>query len=302
MRIHSTFMGRQSVLPISFLSIILGLTGCQRTSEPVINKDATVYTRVVQTSELFEGLSYPAHAASRVNTHILAEIDGIVASVDVKLGSRVQSKQSLIVLSHTDPVYQYTPVQVLSPISGSVSSIDVNVGSHVVHGQTLISVMDPSQIELVLELPVQDLPLIKKGTRGEFRIAEEDLPLPIVVQGTSPTIDANTGTARAQLGLLEPKKTTLSPGVQGHVSFKVNVHQGISISDNAIIYKGSDPFVRLVKNGKITLSSVRLGKRQRGMTEVIRGVLPQDEVVERSSRFVAEGEKVKVDRDSNQKQ
>jgi len=91
------------------------------------------------------------------------------------------------------------------------------------------------------------------------------------------------------------------PGSIARVTFKANVRQGISISDTAITYRGKDPFVRVVTNGKAKLVAVVLGRKQAGTVEILKGLKPGDDVVERTSKFVADGESVEV-QDPNSKQ
>src|SRR5262249_47030293 len=77
---------------------------------------AVVFGKAVQSTELFEVLSYPARVVPKVNSTVLAEVDGVVTRIHAPLGQSVGRRQKLITISHTDPVYQYAPVTILSPI------------------------------------------------------------------------------------------------------------------------------------------------------------------------------------------
>jgi HlyD family secretion protein len=119
------------------------------------------------------------------------------------------------------------------------------------------------------------------------------------VAGVSPFVDPSTGTALAQLDVLEQSKKVkslaLAPGLQGQVLFRANPRQGYQIPDTAVIYKGQDSFIRIVQDKKIKFIPISLGKKQRGLFEVLKGPSPQMHLVERSSRFVAEGETVALE-------
>ena len=54
------------------------------------------------------------------------------------------------------------------------------------------------------------------------------------------------------------------------------------------------PYVRLIKAGKANLTPVVLGRKQAGIVEILKGLKNGDQVVERTSGFVAEGEQVDV--------
>jgi multidrug efflux pump subunit AcrA (membrane-fusion protein) len=87
----------------------------------------------------------------------------------------------------------------------------------------------------------------------------------------------------------------MNPGIQGQVSFKVNRHEGFSVPDTAVIYQGKDTFVRIVDQNKVKLVPVVLGKKQRGNIEITKGLSPDVTLVERSSRFVSDGETVTIE-------
>jgi len=272
--------------------IVIALGGCVPAGTQEAPKSASVTVKKVQSEPLFDLLNYPARVNSRVNASILSESNGIITRVLVNLGQKVGARQVLMVLSHTDPVYQYAPVQIVAPIEGIVSAIEVTQGSHVVSGQKLAAVINPSQLEIQVQIPAQDLAIIKKGMSGEFKIQGQEAVLQVQVLGVSPFVDPNTGTALAQLNIVSKLHPVLSPGIQGQVSFQTNLHRGFAIPDSALIYKGADPFVRVLEDHKIKQIPVVLGTKQSGKVEILKGLHEGQDLVERASRFVADGEAV----------
>ena len=129
---------------------------------------------------------------------------------------------------------------------------------------------------------------------GDLKIPGTPTSISIRVSGISPFVDPATGTALAQLDFFH-KDHILSPGVQGQVSFKANEHSGFLIPDSAVVYKGKDSFIRLIENQKIKQVQVVLGLKQRGNVEVLKGLSENAELVERASRFVADGEAVTIE-------
>jgi membrane fusion protein (multidrug efflux system) len=253
---------------------------------------AVVFTKKVSSEQIYDSLTYPARASAKVNATILSESNGIISQMAATLGQKVRVGQIIMVLRHTDPVYQYAPVKILAPLSGIVSSIDVTPGSHVIEGQALAAVINPSEIEILVEIPAQDLSSIKKGTNGLLTTSVEGELLKVEVLGVSPLVKPGTGTASAKLRILPPQGKTLAPGMQGQVSFKTDLHSGFLIPNNAIVYRGKVTFVNLVESKKIKQVSVELGKRHRDCVEILKGLYENAELVERSSRSVADGETI----------
>lgn len=254
---------------------------------------ATVLVKKAIKGELFDRLSYPARIVSKVNTTLRSEIDGIVGKVVSPLGSRVRKGQVILSVRHTDPVYEYAPFVVRAPVAGVVSSVPVSEGSQVIKGQELATVVDPSHVHALIEVPAADLTYMQKGLKGTLSAASQQpgaVEVPVRVKGVSAWVDPTSGTASAELEIEKPA----TPGVMGEAYFKVNLRQGISLPETSLVYKGKEPFVRLVQEGKIKKVAVTLGRRSRDNIEILQGVPEGADVVERASRFVADGESVTI--------
>jgi multidrug efflux pump subunit AcrA (membrane-fusion protein) len=260
-------------------------------------KPAIVFTSVLKQIELFDQLSYPGRVVSKVNTTVLSEADGVVSRIFAPLGKSVRRRERVLEITHTDPVYQYAPVMMTSPVSGVVSSVQVTEGTQVAKGQPLATITDPAQIRLIVEVPSPDLPYVHPGTLGEFRLDPQSAPLAARITGVSPFVDPSTGTASCELELAGKDASQLRPGQVGQIAFKAGAHQGIQIPDYAIVYKGGKTFVRLLDGGKAKQVAVTLGHKQRGQVELLSGAAEKAVLIERASRFVADGEAVTVEGD-----
>ena len=156
-----------------------------------------------------------------------------------------------------------------------------------------MTVTDPNQLRVVIEVAAADLHSVVPGLKGELTIPGLAAPLIAQVRGVSPSIDPMLGTASCELQVLDAKQ--IVSGMVGRVQFKVNERQGYMVPDYAIVYRGESTFVRLVKDGKANKFPVKLGERRQGQVEILNGLKPGDEIVDRASRFVTEGESVKID-------
>lgn len=271
------------------------LSTCLGYASPAPVATAIVFGKAAQLTEISDELSYPARVTPKVNTTVMAESDGVISQVPTILGQRVKRGDTLLVITHTDPVYKYAPMKVLSPISGVISSIEVTEGAQVNKGQKLSSVTDPKKLRIVVETPAEDLDSLKRGMMGEFKITGRAETVPVRLQGVSPFVDPSTGTATSEFEIA-PKSATLAPGIVGRITLKVHQRKGIQIPEYAVTYRNQSPFARIFEGGKVRFSALQIGKKQDGLVEVLKGLRENDIVVQRSSRFVAEGETVELDK------
>lgn len=263
---------------------------------------AVVSVRKVSATELFDLLSFPARITPRINTNLLSETDGIVTQILAPLGQRVSKGQKILSIRHTDPVYQYAPAAVVAPVAGVVSALEVTEGTQVERGQRVASVTDPNRVSIQVEVPALDLRLLSKGMSGEFRVSGREQVVPVRIRGVSPFVDPGTGTATCEIEIdskADPsaQTTIIMPGVVGRVAFKANKRKGFQIPDHAISYKNDEPFARVVEEGKAKRVAVKLGVKQQGLVEILEGLKENQMLVERASRFVADGEAVTVQGD-----
>ena len=264
-----------------------------------IPKKPVVFVNPVKLTELSETLTYPARVEPRIRASVVAENDGVVSRIIAPLGRTVRAGAPILVIRNTDPVYQYAPMNVTSPVAGVVSRVEVTEGSRVARGDKLVMVTDPDQVRVVVEVTAQDVSSIKPGLQAQLKVpgqAESEPGLKVRVRGISPFVDPATGTASCELELdKNAKKSSLPPlGVIGRVLFQVNVRKGVSIPDAAITYRGKEPIVRVVSEGKSKLRSVQVGRKESGLVEILRGLKAGDQLIERTSGFVADGEDVEV--------
>lgn len=263
--------------------------------EPEPMRAPTVITETLKASPLFDILTYPARIVPKINATLLSEVDGIVLRVFAPLGASVTRNQKVLTIQHTDPVYEYAPVTVTAPVTGIVGQVEVSEGAHVNKGQKLATITDPGKILFQVEVAGFDLPAILSGLHGELKIPGQDKLVTIKVVGVSPFVDPGTGTATAELSLVEKNpKFLLPPGLVGRVSFKVRDHLGLQIPESAIVYKGRETLVRIVENKKSRMVTVRVGQSRRGVVEILDGLKDGNTVVVRASTYIANGEEVTV--------
>ena len=264
---------------------------------PIPVEKPVVITQKLKSQDLADALSYPARVVPLASASVLSDGDGMIKTIHVLLGQKVKRGQALVTLIHTDPVFQYTPLIVRAPVAGVISAIEVNEGSQLNHGQLVAVVTDLSRMKIIVEVPAQDLRYLRAGMAGEFQLQGQEKPEAVKIKGLSGVVDPATGTAPCELVRLnaDDKDSPAFAGVLGRVLLRANQHRGILIPEHALLFRGSDPFVRVLESGKAKRLAVKLGSRQRGSVEILEGLKEGATLIERSNKFVSDGEEVTVE-------
>ena len=297
----------QVLLGVALLSFGFSLSSCKWRESKLEPKAETppkpfVTAFRANTQEIFHLSYYPARVTSEVESAIPSEIDGVVSALHVRLGQRVSKGQKLAELSHTDPIYHYAPLMVMAPVDGMVSSILVSQGSYVARAGALLGVTDPDRIRLEIEVPAGDLPSLSNGMKGEFQIQGHRVPLDVKIGDFSPSIDRVTGTSTVRLKIDSkyiPPNSRLVLGTLGKVSFKSDLHQGILIPLSAIMYRADDTWARKLEDRKVKAVKINVGKKQRGFAEILDGINTGDVIIDRTSRFLGDGEEVQIENEKD---
>lgn len=253
---------------------------------------AKVFVIEAKIEELSEELSYPSTVDSRVNANILASGDGVITELPLTIGAPVTARSVIAKIKKIDPGYEYAPQKITSSVSGFLSAYKVSIGSQVERGSIVAQLTDPKQLKISIEVAPDDRDKIRPGLIGQFITKAHSSPVSVKVIGVSPQMNPLTGTASAELDILGAEKPL--PGTVGFVSFKVNVRKGLRVPETAIKYKENAAFVRVIKDNVAKQVPVVLGVKSGGQAEVISGLISGDQVVERASSFVEDGEKVEV--------
>lgn len=244
------------------------------------------------TNSRFESrLKYPVKVEPLVNATVLAESDGVVTRLP-QVGAQVKRKSALVRIQQMDPVYTFAPFSVLAPVDGQVSEIFVSEGTQINRGQRLLTITDPTKTRLVAEITAEDLSLFKLGQRGVLK--DNSLgEIPVEVVGVSPLINPATGTATCVLKTLE--KIPLIPGSVSQVEFRFEGKEALYVPKASVLYKGLEPYLRLIEGDRVRHQTIKLGSEKNEVVEVIEGLSSSQEIVVRSSSFLASGQSFEVE-------
>lgn len=257
-------------------------------SKPIVTAE------IVAKVALFDEITYPAQVSSQINANVLAEIDGVVLEILQPIGATVHVGTPILSIKNTDPVYEYVPVIVMSNLAGVISSQDISVGSMVRKGQVIAAITDPTKLILKVEVTARDLRFMSRGLEGQYAQSGLEKSVPFKIKGISPLIDAATGTATVELASTHADAKKLAVGSIGKLTFKTNSRKGIVVPEQALVYRGADIFVRVIANEKAMFKKVAIGTTRRGVVELSSGLNEGEQIITRTSVFVAEGQDVTV--------
>jgi hypothetical protein len=150
---------------------------------------------------------------------------------------------------------------------------------------------------VTVEIPGGDLSKISKDAKVTFTSSASDAGAPVHFEGISPLVSSVTGTATANLSF-NAKKVAFNAGTIGKVQITLKGESSIRVAEQAIVYKGADPFVRVLDGDVAKYRAVVLGIRQAGQVQVKKGLAVNDTVIERASKYVPENKKVQIEEKS----
>ena len=259
-----------------------------------------VFVFTLNKTQVSDDLRYPAVVQAKNESIVLSETDGVVEKINVSLGQKVRKGQTLLYLKNSDPVYQYAAFPMRAAIDGVVARIEVRQGSSVIRGQRLGLVSDPTKLIARVEVPSNDVPLLRRGQKGTFRANNSSEDLAVEVIGLSPAVDPKTGTASAELNFIKSGNkeffAQMHSGILGEIHLSANTRDVYLIPATSVLYREGKTWVRIVdENKKILRKEITLGPRTEQSFEVsgkdLSGGLT---IVERTSRFLADGDEVEI--------
>jgi hypothetical protein len=174
-------------------------------------------------------------------------------------------------------------VKLEAPIAGFISKVNLVQGQPVSTEDALIEILDLSTVEAVAEVPQHLAAKLKPGQEAHLRLrALPDQVFTAKLAHIAVEAEASAGTLEAAFHLPNPDHV-LRPGMK--VEFHIIVNRRdhvISIPRNAIQGDPGQRFVYVkdyeLKNAFVK-APVILGAQNDRFVEVIRGLLPGDEVV-----------------------
>lgn len=224
--------------------------------------------------------------------------EGIISHCQVTLGKSVKKGEQLCSINNDNPTATYLPFTVTAPVDGVIGELKVSIGNRISKGEVIATIVRPSQVRVEIEVPVADAQLIKNGSLADWVSNEKngEAPKQLKVVGISPLPDPITRTVRIELAV--QNKENLGPsGTIGKVTFNLNKREGIEIAEEALQYRGTEPFLRTIQEGKIIWQPVGVGRIQSGKAEITKGIAIGATIVIASPKYLVDGDEVTVQKE-----
>jgi RND family efflux transporter MFP subunit len=186
--------------------------------------------------------------------------------------------------------------EIRAPFDGQISSLAVEIGERVMPGSPLLSVLDPSTIEIPIELPISQRDLIKIG--ASCRMSLESRPDVIwigAVRRISPSASERMRTFQAYVVVSNRDQDyKLMPG-----SFVRADLDGPTLSDVILIPRGSvhQGRVFIHADGKAWEREVRVDRHLRDMS-VVNGLNPGEFVITSNLDALFDGVRIRIRSDN----
>lgn len=181
---------------------------------------------------------------------------------------------------------------VLAPAAGTVTDVRFKAGEVPNVGATLFTVAKLDQVILKLDVTTQDIGLFKKGAEATISLNGETLHGKVSMVPLA--ADSKTRFFPVEI-TFQNKGRKLLPGMFVTASIHARTVKGVSIPNDAVIYKDGVNFAWIVDSeGKAKRKIIRLGIVGNTTTQILSGIEAGDKVITEGVSKVNDGDKVLI--------
>lgn len=180
---------------------------------------------------------------------------------------------------------QGSRVTVRAPSNGVVMSIRVAAGATVAPGgEALLELGDPSDLQVVAQVPESDLARVAVGQNAEVDLPALAARIAARVENFNPRVDPESRRAQVYLALAK-RIDGLRAGMLAQVALRIGAEKGISVPVSAVLIKSGKRRVVYVErpDGIFEAREVKTGRTQDGRVVILQGLTAGDKVVVRGA-------------------
>jgi RND family efflux transporter MFP subunit len=173
---------------------------------------------------------------------------------------------------------QFADCNVYSPFDGIVQQRRASIGEFLQTGTPLLVVADVDPLRLRLEIPERESLPIRAGQPVRVTIGQSSNVYTAEIARVSPMLSQSNRMLAVEADV--PSRPELRPGLFAQASIIVSKEDlALSVPESAIaVFVGLEK-VFIVQNGKALEKSVRTGRRNAGVVEILSGVKSGDRVI-----------------------
>lgn len=182
---------------------------------------------------------------------------------------------------------------VRAPFAGRVGERLVDPGDFARKGDPLVTVVDDEVLEIGFSVPERYVGRLRIGSRVTLRVqSHAERSFEGAVTFVSPVVDVATRTVRLKAEVPNPERV-LRAGQFADVTLGLESRtEAVVVPEAAIVLRGGEAFVFLVRDGVARRQEVRVGERSPGLVEMASGVQPGDTVVVAGQQKIRDGSPV----------
>ena len=216
---------------------------------------------------------------------VSVRINGQISEVYATLGDIVKTGQQLAKIQSRLVGDPPPSVIITSPVNGIVDARNVNIGQSVEPSTVIFHISDRAKMLMVANTYEEDLGKVKVGQVARVRvISYPDKLFTGKVIRIEPNLDPQTRTVKVWI-MLDNTENLLKPNLFGNadVILKEN-NAALTVPNAAVIEADGEKFV-FVREGEIyDRVEVKTGASDDQYTEIVDGLVPDDEVVIQGNR------------------
>ncbi len=184
---------------------------------------------------------------------------------------------------------------ITAPYGGVAGIRKVSPGAYVTAGQPIVNLEKIDTLKIDFKLPELYLSQVKTGQTVEILVdALPNRTFTGAIYAIDPHIDIN-GRALSIRARLENPDLILRPGLFARIRVKGQVKRNVLvIPEAAIVPRGEEKIVYMVRNGQAVEAKVTLGSRSNGMVEVLDGLDEEATVVTAGQHKLKDGSAVEI--------
>lgn|GEM_PF-331077 len=234
-----------------------------------------------------------------------AQVGQAVAQVDAAreqeaaAASQVRTQQALAgnaaaVLESARVQLQYATIT--APFSGVVVSRQLDPGAYVAPGTStsIMTIADLDHLDVVLNVGSPDLPMIHPGDPVQILIdAYPGRVFTGVVNRIAGGVDPTTRTVQVEVDIANPQRL-LRPGMYATTRLSAGVRQALVVPLSAVQTLGTQHYVWVVGDGKVSQQYVDVGQATGESVEITGGLQPTDTIIVRGADLVRQGQQVRT--------
>ena len=182
-----------------------------------------------------------------------------------------------------------------APFGGTAGIRKVSPGAYVTAGQAIVNLEKIDTLKIDFKLPELFLAQVRNGQTVEISVdALPDRTFIGTIYAIDPHLDIN-GRALNIRARLDNPDLVLRPGLFARIRVKGQVKRNVLvIPEAAIVPRGDDKIVYLIKNGQAVEVKVTLGNRTKGLVEILDGLDENAMVVTAGQQKLKDGSPVEI--------